>query len=93
MAHWINFRAAVGVGALIWSIAAVACVALKTWHGASAASNLITGALVCAMASLVFIRSPAIADSDREILGGVLHGRESKILKLIGILSPSKNII
>ena len=65
MAHWINFRAAVGVGALIWSIAAVACVALKTWHGASAASNLITGALVCAMASLVFIRSPAIADSDQ----------------------------
>jgi len=33
----------------------------------------------------VYLRSPAISKSDRQILSSVLHGREARILSRLGL--------
>ena len=48
--------------------------------------QMVFGVIVCAIAGLVYLRSPAIAESDREILGGLMRGKEARILKLVGLV-------
>jgi O-antigen/teichoic acid export membrane protein len=84
-ARWLNFRAAITMGVTIWGAAIALCVLLKQLLPVPALGQLIIGGVVCAGASLLFIRSSAISNSDREILGGVLHGRESAVLRWLGL--------
>jgi O-antigen/teichoic acid export membrane protein len=85
-ARWTNFRAAAASGVLIWGSAIGLCFALKSMLRMPPIIDLIVGAVVCAVAGLIYIRSPAISRSDREILGGVMHGRESIALRWLGVL-------
>jgi O-antigen/teichoic acid export membrane protein len=85
-ARWLNFRAAATAGLLIWGPAIALCLGLKSIMKAGPLVSLIVGAGVCAVATLIYVRSPALADSDRQILGSVLHGREGALLRWIGIL-------
>jgi hypothetical protein len=74
------------VGLLIWASATAICFLLKTVLKGPSIIGMIVGGVVCLVAGLVFIRSSAISDSDREILGDVLHGREASVLRWIGML-------
>jgi O-antigen/teichoic acid export membrane protein len=84
-ARWLNFRAAITTGTLIWAVAIGASMSLKLMLRAPAVVHLVTGSVICAGAFLVYARSPAISNSDREILGSVLHGRESVVLRWLGL--------
>ena len=84
-ARWLNLRAALTRGATIWIGAIAVCMLIKLVFKAPPVVNLVAGAVVCAAALLVYIRSAAISRSDREILGGVLHGRESAMLRWLGL--------
>jgi O-antigen/teichoic acid export membrane protein len=84
-ARWLNFRAAVTAGGLIWAIAIGASMTIKVTLKVPALIHLVVGAMVCAAALLVFARSSAISSSDREILASVLHGRESMLLRWLGL--------
>jgi O-antigen/teichoic acid export membrane protein len=85
MARWSNFAAAAIWGILIWGSATLVCLLLKMTLKGPAILDLICGALVCGIAMLVHVRSPAISESDREIFGGVLHGREAVLLRWLGM--------
>jgi len=85
-ARWTNVRAAVSTGLIIWTSAVAVCLLLRAVLKLSPVADMICGALVCVAAGLIFIRSPAISDSDRRILGAVLHGREAKLLQSLGLL-------
>jgi O-antigen/teichoic acid export membrane protein len=91
MGRWTNFRAAVTTGLLIWGSVVAICFALKAALNLSPLVSMALGLGVCTLANLAFIRSPAISKSDREILGGVLHGREATVLRFIGMLPPRTN--
>lgn len=93
-ARWLNFRSAVGVGCVIWGAAIAVCFAIKlAWHGPDLA-QLVIGAIVCGTGTLAYLRSPAMAESDREIISGVLHGRESRILRWVGLEpQPARGVI
>jgi O-antigen/teichoic acid export membrane protein len=84
-ARWTNFRPAVASGILIWALAIGVCMAGNAVLKAPPMVHLIVGALVCAVATLIYLRSPAICESDRQILAGVLHGRESTLLRWFGL--------
>jgi O-antigen/teichoic acid export membrane protein len=84
-ARWTNFRAAVTVGGLIWGLATAACFAIKLSWDLPPLAQLVAGGTICAIATLIHLRSPALSSSDREILGGVLHGRESRMLRWLGL--------
>ncbi len=85
-ARWTNFRAAMVSGMLIWGSAVIICFLLRMVMRVPPVMSLIVGAAVCLAAGLAFVRSPAISDSDREILGNVLHGREAILLRWFGLL-------
>lgn len=85
-ARWSNWGAALGFGAVVWGGAVVICYALKGVIGPSAILNLAAGAITCAIAWLVFVRTPAISSSDRAILRSVVRGRESRLLTWCGLL-------
>jgi O-antigen/teichoic acid export membrane protein len=85
-ARWTNIRSALITGFLIWGSAAALCFGLKALLPVPPIVDLILGALICAAAGVIHIRSNAFAVSDREILGGVLHGREAAALRWIGML-------
>jgi O-antigen/teichoic acid export membrane protein len=85
-ARWTNIRAALSFGLAIWATATALCFVLKSTLQVPSLVHLIVGGVVCAAAGLVFVRSPAIAASDREILGGVMHGREAVALRWLGLL-------
>jgi hypothetical protein len=55
--------------------------------------HLVLGAAICGAAVLVHLRSPAISASDRVLLGRLLSGKESRILRVIGLLgsAPEKS--
>jgi O-antigen/teichoic acid export membrane protein len=84
-ARWTNFRAAVMMGTVIWAVAIGACFAIEAILKAPALVHLGAGAIICTGATLIYLRSSAISDSDRQILGGVLHGREFKLLHWLGL--------
>jgi len=88
-ARWTNASAALRAGTMIWGGAIVLCWCMKVGVQAPAAVQLCFGALICAIALLLYIRSAAVSASDRSILAGVLHGRESAILSLLGLSSRS----
>jgi O-antigen/teichoic acid export membrane protein len=85
-ARWTNVRAAVSSGLMIWTSAVAVCLLLRAVLKLPPIADLMCGAIVCVVAGLIFIRSPAISTSDRRILGGVLHGREAKLLQWLGLL-------
>jgi len=86
LARWRNWAAVAGVAAPIWLVATLACLALKMLAHLPDLANMAIGAAVCAIAGVVHIRSEAISASDREVLAGVLHGKEVAPLRWLGML-------
>ncbi len=85
-ARWLNFRAVVSYAILVWGGAILGCFVLKRVMHAPPLIAMGSGALVCALATLLYIRSPALSSSDRELLGQLFHGRERRMLQKLGVL-------
>jgi O-antigen/teichoic acid export membrane protein len=85
-ARWLNFRAVVTCTPLIWGSAVVGCLELKRVMGAPPLIAMVCGIAVCALAELVYLRSPALSRSDRELLAQLFHGREAWVLQRLGLL-------
>ncbi|MEP7242831.1 MAG: lipopolysaccharide biosynthesis protein [Gammaproteobacteria bacterium] len=85
-ARWTNWKAVVGCAIVIWGAAIGICFALRMTLPVPPSIQLILGAVVCVIALLAYIRSPAIAQSDRETLANVLHGREVRVLNWLGLV-------
>ena len=78
------------MSALIWGGAAAACYLLKSSTHGSALIEMLGGAIICGIAALLFIRTKALSKSDREILAGVFHGREARLLQRLGVLARAQ---
>jgi O-antigen/teichoic acid export membrane protein len=91
-ARWTNAGAALRAGCLIWGGAMALCWCVKMQLHAPDIVQLCLGALICAIALLLYVRSAAVSTSDRGILSGVLHGRESAILGWLGLSSSGSTV-
>jgi O-antigen/teichoic acid export membrane protein len=85
MARWKNLGAVIAMSVLIWAPCLALCFAMKFWLPASPGLQLLAGVAVCGAAALLYVRSPALSSSDREILASVFHGREARVLAWLGI--------
>lgn len=85
-AVWLNWPWVMIMAVLIWGCAGALSFAIATYTAMPAIVEMVCGIAVCGAGILVYLRSPAVCDSDRAILRTVLHGREGKILRWIGIL-------
>jgi O-antigen/teichoic acid export membrane protein len=85
-AIWTNLPAVLLWATTVWGLGAWLCVLLKRQLPTEPVLALACGALVCALGSLIYLRTPAICASDRQILGNVLHGQEGRLLRWMGLL-------
>ena len=60
--------------------------AVRLALGAAVCVAMACGGVVCALGVLLYVRSPAICASDRELLGKLFHGRESRWMRGLGLL-------
>ena len=85
-ARWTNFRAMLLSSILIWGAVIALCYAMKKYLHLPVLAQLFCGAVVCAVALLAYVRSPALCASDRQILASVFHGREQRILRWLRVV-------
>lgn len=90
VAIWINWRGALLSACAIWGSCGLLCFGLREFVELPAIVALACGILVCGVGTVLYIRSPAISESDRSILANILGGRESKALRLIGLLPKER---
>ena len=84
--RWTNLRAVMTMSLVIWGPCIAACLLIK--HKVPqlpAVAQLGIGAVLCGVAALFYIRTPALSPSDRNILASVFHGREARLLQWLGI--------
>jgi O-antigen/teichoic acid export membrane protein len=89
-ARWLNLPAVLTYGVVIWGGVIAAGYLLKAVLHIPSVLHMIIGAALCGFGVLAYLRSPAFCQSDREILGGVLHGREGRLLHWLGIVSTAE---
>jgi len=85
-ARWLNFPSVLAWATLIWGGAMLSCFELKSALSAPASVALACGVAICAVAALLYVRSPALCATDRELLGQVFHGREFRVLHKLGVV-------
>ena len=62
------------------------CYAIKTFLHAPAFVQVVAGALIFIPAGLLYIRSPILSRSDREILKTVTPGKAAGLMQRLGFL-------
>jgi O-antigen/teichoic acid export membrane protein len=87
-AVWVNAGTSVAVSLALWSAAAAICYGLKSAVPLPAVGQLILGAMVIGGAALIHVRGPILCASDREILLRLFHGKEVRLLRVLGVWSP-----
>jgi O-antigen/teichoic acid export membrane protein len=85
-ARWGNAAAASGWFLLLGGGAVALCDALAVAMQAPPLVDLVCGVIVCAIAALAYLRTPALTTSDRQILANVFRGRETRVLGWLGLL-------
>jgi O-antigen/teichoic acid export membrane protein len=86
IAVWVNLRALILSSLLIWGGAVGLCYLMKTLLAAPMLVHMALGVVICTIAMLLYVRSPALSTSDRQLLASVFHGRERRILAAVGIV-------
>ncbi|HEY6456420.1 MAG TPA: hypothetical protein VIY90_14195 [Steroidobacteraceae bacterium] len=85
-ARWLNYREALASALMVWTGAIALGFLVKGVLHLSAIWALSSGVLICCAASLLYVRTAALSVTDRDILGRVMHGRESDVLRWLGVL-------
>jgi len=86
LARWLNFRQMFITSVLVWGSVIGICEALRHVLPAQPLLQMGVGAVVCGVAALINLRTPAIAESDRSIMSSVFRGRERRVLERIGLV-------
>ena len=90
--RWTNIRGVLLAALMVWGSVIVGCSVLRaTLHPLPAVAQMAVGVVACAAGALAYLRSPGISRSDREILAGIMHGRERGALRWLG-LAPREQI-
>lgn len=88
-AVWVNARAALLAGGLLWGAAAVLCCLLRAVLDIPALIQLIIGAIITTATVLIYLRTPAISSSDRALLATLLGSRSAGLLRRLGLQMPA----
>ncbi len=86
-ARWTNARGALISSVGIWGCTVAICYALKSFLPGHALVQVGAGCVIFAAAGLLYIRSPALSDSDRDILKSVVPDKASGLMRRLGFIS------
>ena len=85
-AVWTNARAAILASIGIWGAVVAVCYAVKAVIPLPALFQVGFGAVIFVVAGLIYLRSPALSSSDREILRTVTPTKAARIMQRLGFL-------
>ncbi len=86
-ASWTNARSALASSIGIWGAVVCICYGLKAVLPVPAVFQLAMGAVIFIIAGLIYIRSPALSASDRDILRSVVPEKAARIMQRVGFLT------
>ena len=79
------------MGLLVWGGVVVVCTLLRMLlPQLPAIVQMAIGGVACGLGALLFLRSPGISQSDREILANLMHGPEARFLRWLGLAPRSQ---
>jgi O-antigen/teichoic acid export membrane protein len=85
-AVWTNARASLLSSVGLWTAVTGVCYGLKVLFPLPASLQLVMGAAVFITGGLIYIRSPALSASDRDILRSVMPDKAARIMQRVGFL-------
>jgi O-antigen/teichoic acid export membrane protein len=85
-AVWINAGMALLSSIGVWGAVVVICLWLKVLFPVSAPLQVVMGGSVFVIAGLIYIRTPALSASDRDILRSVIPDKAARIMQRVGFL-------
>jgi len=89
--QWRNFKGVLTMGLLVWGSVVAVCSLLRMFlPPLPAIVQMAIGGVICGMGALAFLRSSGISQSDREILANLMHGREARLLRWLGLAPQSQ---
>ncbi len=84
--QWRNIKGVATMGLLVWGSVIVLCSVLRmTLPRLPPIVQMMIGGVVCGLGALAFLRSSGISPSDREVLANLMHGREARVLRWLGL--------
>ncbi|MGH8242642.1 MAG: lipopolysaccharide biosynthesis protein [Steroidobacteraceae bacterium] len=84
-ARWTNFGGVVVSSLLVWGSVLAAGYGLKATLEMPVVLHMAIGAILCTAGWLIYVRSPVLSRSDRDILANVLRGREARLLQWLRV--------
>ncbi len=88
-ARWLNPVTSVAASVALWSAAIVLCYGIKSLLSVPAVVQLVIGVLVFVCFAFLHIRGPILCASDRAILLRLFPGKEIRVLRLLGLVTPA----
>jgi O-antigen/teichoic acid export membrane protein len=85
-AVWINAGMALLSSIGVWGAVVVICLWLKVLFPVRAPLQVVMGGIVFVIAGLIYIRTPALSASDRDILRSVTPDKAARIMQRVGFL-------
>ena len=92
-AVWLNAASSLGFSVALWGAVIALCYAIKMLVVAPALVQLLLGLAVFGGAGLIYVRGPNLCASDRDMLLRLFQGKEMRLLRLLGLLSPPVAIL
>jgi O-antigen/teichoic acid export membrane protein len=92
--QWHNVKGMLAMGSLVWGSVVIVCALLRAaLPELPAIVQLLIGAAICGVGAFIFLRSPGISRSDREMLANLMHGREARVLRWLGLAPQGPALI
>lgn len=88
-AKWDNCVAVLGTALVLWGGVVAAGYIMKSLLPGPPLAHMLFGVLMCGAGLLVYVRTPAIAHSDRQILSTVFKGKEARVLQRLGVIKAA----
>lgn len=91
-AVWTNAGASIFDSVTIWGAAVAVCLGVKRLAVGPGALQLVLGMLIFACIALIYVRSRALCESDRDLLLRLFPGREMRWLRALGLFNPTGGV-
>jgi hypothetical protein len=85
-AIWLNAWSSLTISSALWGAAVVVCYGLKALLPVPPLPQLFIGLVVFSVFGFVYLRSPALSASDRQIMTSIMGEKATSILRRVGLL-------
>jgi hypothetical protein len=83
----VNAVPSIASSVALWGTAVALCYGIKAVVPVPALVQILFGAVVFAGTALIHVRGPILCVSDRDLLLRLFQGKETKILRVLGLLN------